>query len=237
VDHAACCALAAEARARVAGRSVSPLRALEGVELGFALALLRGRQRNCFRSKLAGRPCSAPDVLSALAVVPPANRRFQLESPSNIPIASQSRLPIRPGRAHPWTLGISVELPIFTKIRAPSLSQSETRRTAARFLAVQAKVIADMTGAGWRAAAMEQMQRQGELTKLAHEQSAAAENLLKRGASDKPNLPARNSKPPPRAAYLDPGPAQQAVAQSRRHSTPGEPGPHPNRAALRKQKR
>jgi len=86
---------------------------------------------------------------------------------------------------------------------------------------------------------MEQMQRQGELTKLAHEQSAAAENLLKAGASDKLEFAsAQLEATAQRAAYLDaqvqaqqPWPARGGIQR------PVETWPALEQAALRKQKR
>jgi outer membrane protein TolC len=62
---------------------------------------------------------------------------------------------------------------------------------------------------------MEQIERQSGLTKLAHEQSTAAENLFKAGASDKLELAsAQLEAAATELAYLDAQvQAQQALAQ------------------------
>jgi len=218
VDHAAAARLAAEARARVAEAIGVPVKALEGVELRFALALPAeaGKELTSVearREALLGRS----DVLSALAEYAASQSALQLEIAKQYPDVH-----LNPGYQfdqgeHKWTLGISVELPIFNQNQGP-IAETKAKReeAAARFLAVQAKVIADIDRAlAGRAAAMEQMQRQGELTKLAHEQSAAAENLLKAGASVKLEFAsAQLEATANELAYLDAQvQAQQAVAQ------------------------
>jgi outer membrane protein TolC len=187
-DYAAAARLAAEARARVAEAIGVPVKALDGVELRFDLALAAdvGREltsNEARRHALLGRP----DVLAALAEYAASQSALQLEIAKQYPDVH-----LNPGYQfdqgeHKWTLGISVELPVFNQNQGP-IAEAKAKReeSAARFLAVQAKVIADIDRAlAGRAAAIEQVERQAGLTKLAQQQSATAENLLKAGASDK----------------------------------------------------
>jgi outer membrane protein TolC len=187
-DYAAARRLAAEARARVAEAIGVPVKALEGLELTFPLdfSAEAGKEltsAEARRQALRGRA----DVLSALAEYAASQAALQLEIAKQYPDVH-----LNPGYQfdqgqHKWTLGISVELPVFNQNQGP-IAETKAKReeAAAKFLAVQSKAIADIDRAlAGRAAAMEQMTRQAELTRLAHEQSAAAENQFNVGASDK----------------------------------------------------
>ncbi len=82
---------------------------------------------------------------------------------------------------------MSLELPVRNRNQGP-IAQAKAKReeVAARFVALQARVIAQINGAlAARAAALDQLRRQGRLTQLAREQSAAAEALFQAGAADK----------------------------------------------------
>jgi outer membrane protein TolC len=91
---------------------------------------------------------------------------------------------------HKWSLGMGVDLPVLNQNQGP-IAEAKARRQelAARFAAVQAKVIAQIDGAlAARAAALEHLRRQARLTELAREQAASAEALFKAGAADKLEL-------------------------------------------------
>ena len=98
------------------------------------------------------------------------------------------------------------------------IAEAGARReeSAARFAALQAKVIAEIDRAlAARAAALEQATRQSRLTQLAREQSAAVEAMFKAGAADKLELSsAQLEASATELAQLDSQiKAQQAVAQ------------------------
>ena len=118
---------------------------------------------------------------------------------------------------HKWSLGISVELPVLNQNQGP-IAEAKAKRAeaSARFLELQAKVIAEIDRAlTARAAALEQVSRQSQLAQLAREQSAAAEAMFKAGATDKLELAgAQLEAGATELAYLDAQiKAQQAIAQ------------------------
>jgi len=107
-------------------------------------------------------------------------------------------------------------LPVLNRNQGP-IAEAGARReeAAARFLALQAKVIAEIDRAlAARAAALEQLTRQTRLSQLAREQSTSVEALFQAGAADKLELSsAQLEAGATDLAYLDAQiKAQQAVA-------------------------
>ena len=177
------------ARARVAEAIGIPASALEGITLD------------------AGWPqLSAADVLSAAAARSAALRsRTDILSALSDYAASQSALQVEIAKQYPnlhlspgylwnqgnegdseWQLGLTVELPILNQNQGP-IAEAEARRTAnaARFLALQAKVIGQID----RAVALCNATRQSltELQALSAAQQGLRDNtqaLFKAGASD-----------------------------------------------------
>jgi outer membrane protein TolC len=190
-DYADATRQTAEARVRIAEALGLPLQGVEGAEFRFPLALapdaagdLTSAQAR--RQALLGRA----DILSALAEYAASQSALQLEIARQYPDVH-----LHPGYMfdegeHKWTLGLSMELPVLNRNQGP-IAEAKARReeAAARFVALQARVIAQIDGAlAARAAALDQLRRQGQLTQLAREQSAAAEALFKAGAADKLEL-------------------------------------------------
>jgi outer membrane protein, heavy metal efflux system len=182
---------AAEARVRVAAALGLPAQGIAGAEFEFPIApsaegapeLTTAAAR---QQALRGRP----DILSALAEYAASESALQLELAKQYP-----DIHLNPGYQfdqgeHKWSVGLSVELPVLNQNQGP-IAEARARRqeSAARFLALQARVIADIDRAlAVRASALEQVERQGRLTQLAREQSAAAEVLFQAGAADKLEL-------------------------------------------------
>lgn len=138
--------LAAEARAKVAESIGVPLRALVGVKLSFRgledfevvrqLSSVEVR-RNALQSR--------PDILGALAEYAASESALQLEIARQYPDVR-----LQPGYQYDqgdnkWSLGIVVELPILNQNKGP-IAEAEARRreVAARFNALQVKVIAEI---------------------------------------------------------------------------------------------
>lgn len=140
---------AAEARARLASTLGVPVRAIESVKLSLAAFdrpaetpdindLATGSLR---RKALQERT----DVLGLLAEYEAAQSGLRLEVAKQFPNIS-----LGPGYTYDqgfdlYTFGLSVDLPIFNQNQGP-ISEAEARRkeAAARFIALQAKIIGDI---------------------------------------------------------------------------------------------
>jgi outer membrane protein TolC len=144
----------AESRARLAESIGVPVRALDGVELstvfpdGSAAADLTTDEVR--REALLGRA----DILAALSDYAAAQADLQLEIARQYPDVHLS-----PGYEfdqgdNKWSLGLTVELPVLNRNQGP-IAEAAARRAAAaaRFNALQAKVLADIdtAAAGYRA--------------------------------------------------------------------------------------
>jgi outer membrane protein TolC len=182
---------AVEARTRVAEAVGVPLRALEGIKLGFtgleALELV-----NQMASAEARRDAlqSRPDILEGLAEYAAAESALQLEIAKQYPDVH-----LQPGYQYDqgdnkWTLGLVVDLPILNQNQGP-IAEAEARRveTAARFNALQAKVLADID----RAAESVRLAQRNSLTlrTLVEEQNARLNDVAaqaKVGAVDQLEL-------------------------------------------------
>ncbi len=139
----------ADARARLAEAIGVPARALEGAKLSYDLAaptlatnLLTAESRG-----LALR--SRADILSGLAEYEAAQAALQLEVARQYPDVH-----LGPGYQydqgdHKFTLSATMELPILNQNQGP-IAEAQARRveSAARFSALQAKIIADLDRAG-----------------------------------------------------------------------------------------
>ena len=213
-DYADATRQAAEARVRIAEALGLPLQGVEGAEFRFPLAMEAGAggevtSGEARRQALLGRA----DVLSALAEYAASQSALQLEIAKQYPDLHLSPGYMFDEGEHKWTLGLSVELPVLNRNQGP-IAEAKAKReeVAARFVALQARVIAQIDVAlAARAAALDQVRRQAQLTRLAREQSAAAQALFNAGAADKlelasaqlegrreqPGLPRSASQSPP----------------------------------------
>jgi outer membrane protein, heavy metal efflux system len=218
LDQAEAARQAAEARARIAEAIGLPARALEGVEFSFDLTTAGDAGKDLTSAEarqkaLLGRS----DVLAALAEYAASESALQLEIAKQYP-----DLHLNPGYQfdqgeHKWSLGLSVELPLLNQNQGP-IAEAMARReeTAARFLALQARVIGGIDRAlAVRAATLDQVDRQRQFTRLAQDQAASVEALFKAGAADRLELSnAQIEASASDLAFLEAQiKAQQAIAQ------------------------
>ena len=162
-----------EARARVAEAVGIPLKALDGVELAFQ-PLKDFSPPGDLTSAEVRRAAltSRADILGALADYAAAQATLQLEIAKQYPDVH-----LNPGYQYDqgdnkWSLGLSVELPVFNQNQGP-IAQSRARRklAAAKFLQLQSQVIAQVERAvaGWQSA-QSLLKTSGELLDSAQRQ-------------------------------------------------------------------
>jgi outer membrane protein TolC len=180
---------ATEARAQIAQSLGLPLRGIDGVEFAFDLnqtadaALLSADAR---REALQGRA----DVLASLAEYAASQSALQLEIAKQYP-----DLHLNPGYQYDqgenkWQLGLSVELPVLYRNQG-GIAEAKARRdeAAAKFMAVQTKVISEIDRALLsRAAAIEQLRQLEELTGAQRQQLSQIEASFNAGAADQLDL-------------------------------------------------
>lgn len=154
VEAAAAKSAAAEARARVAEAVGIPAAALVGVQLSFLLQLPPSAEltsAEARRTALLGRA----DVLAALADYAAAEAALKLEIAKQYPDVHVGTGHQYDQSENKWNIGISSELPLLNRNQGP-IAEALAKRTefAARFIAVQAKAIAEMDRAlaAWHAA-------------------------------------------------------------------------------------
>jgi len=218
VDLAEAVRLSSEARARIAEALGVSAKAIAeaafdahwpiSTEAGKDLTSDEARQQ-----ALLGRP----DILAALADYDADESLLRLEIARQYP-----DIHLNPGYQydqgeHKWSVGLSAELPVLNQNQGP-IAEAKAKReeSAARFVALQAKIIADIDRAlANRTAALDQLTRQAQLSQLAREQSASAEALFNAGAADKLDLSSAQLEASASSlAYLDAQiKAHQAVAQ------------------------
>ncbi len=143
--------LLAEARPRLAGALGLPAAALTGASFQFELEAVAAAEgltsSEVRRLALLGRA----DVLGALADYAASQSALQLEVAKQYP-----DIHLLPGYfwnagstgEHDWQLGATVELPLLNRHQGP-IAEAAARRdaTAARFLALQARIIGDIDSA------------------------------------------------------------------------------------------
>ena len=181
----------AAARARLAGTLGLSAQSMAGAKFEFQLPISATTAQELTSAEvrqeaLLGRP----DILGALADYAASESLLQLQLAKQYP-----DLHLNPGYQfdqgeHKWSLGISAELPVLNRNQGPiAEALAKREESAARFVALQAKVIAEIDLAlAARLAALEQVARQARLAELAREQLAAVEALVQAGAADKLEL-------------------------------------------------
>jgi len=166
-----------------------PLRSIDGIDFTFDweqstdARLLSAEAR---REGLQGRA----DILAALADYAASQSALQLEIAKQYP-----DLHFNPGYQYDqgenkWQLGLSIELPVLNRNQGP-IAEAEARRdeVAARFLALQAKVISEIDRALLnRAAVLEQLQQLENLQSAQRQQLNQLEVSLQAGAADQVEL-------------------------------------------------
>ena len=209
---------AAEARVRIADALGLPVKALEGVEFESRLPLSADAAKELTSAEARQQALlSRPDILAALAEYAASQSALQLEIAKQYPdIHLGTGYQFDQGE-HKWSLGLTAEIPVLNRNQGPiNEARAKREESAARFVALQAKVIAEIDRAlTARATALDQATRQGQLTQLAHEQTASVETLFKAGAADKLDLSSAQLEASANdLAYLDAQiKARQAVAQ------------------------
>ena len=179
----------AEAHARVAEAIGVPMSALNGVEVAFDLTALPAdldhlTSSEVRRQALQGRA----DVLAALSDYAASESALQLEIAKQYPdVHLNTGYEYDQGLQKWGTLGFGVDLPLMNRNEGP-IAQAEARRkqAAARFEALQAKVIADID----RSLVVYQVaarSRAGAEALLAtqRKQQESVEQQLKAGAADR----------------------------------------------------
>ena len=137
----------AQARIQLAAAVGVPLQAIEGVTLSFD-GLLDARPDIPSREIRRRALTSRTDILAALSDFAAADAALRLELAKQYPDLSLGPNFQLDQTDAKWTLGLSFVLPILNRNRGP-IAEAEAKRTeaSARFLALQAKVIAEIDGA------------------------------------------------------------------------------------------
>jgi len=177
-----------EARVTIAESLGLSAKAVAGVEFGFELPLGADAGKDLTSAEarqqaLRGRA----DILAALAEYAASQTALQLEIAKQYPdIHLNTGYEYDQGLQKWGLLGLGAELPLLNRNQGP-IAEAKARReeSAARFMALQAKIIADIDRVlAAREAVLDQVARQHQLTQLAREQVATTEAMLKAGAAD-----------------------------------------------------
>lgn len=179
-----------ESKARVAEALGLPVRAIADAgfrfDLGDAPAVKEGLYVEVRRQALLGRA----DLLAALAEYAATESSLQLEIARQYP-----DIHFNPGYQwdqgeSKWTLGVSLELPVLNHNRGPiAAAQAKRTEAAGKFVALQAKVIAEIDRALASRAAVQEQLRQGEtLRDTHHKQVEAMQAAFNVGGADRLEL-------------------------------------------------
>ena len=138
---------AAQARIRLAGALGVPVRALAGIVLSYD-GLLEPRLDLPSLEIRRRALLSRPDVLAALSEYASADAAFRLEIAKQYPDLNLGPDFQMDQTDAKWTLGLSFVLPLLSRNKGP-IAEAEARRTesAARFLALQTRVIGEVDSA------------------------------------------------------------------------------------------
>jgi outer membrane protein TolC len=183
--------LQADARVSVADAIGLPVQALENVSLDYDLAARPANAEELTSAEARGQALQRrADILAGLAEYAASQSALQLEIAKQYP-----DLHLGPGYQfdqgdHKFTFGLTVELPILNQNQGP-IAEAEAKRgeSAARFVALQAKVITEID----RAAAAYRVTRENlfALESLSSEQQKQAqlvEAQMKAGAAARMDL-------------------------------------------------
>jgi len=185
LEAADAAAKSVEARSRLAEAIGLSAAALAGVEVNYDFSRTAPADLTSAEARRAALQ-SRSDILGALADYAASEADLRLEIAKQYPDVH-----VNPGYQYDmgdnkWSVGISLDLPLLNQNQGP-IAEAEARRklAAAKFTALQAKVIGeiDRAVAGYQVA---QKQRQTGNTLLAaqEQQQKAAEAQLKAGAAD-----------------------------------------------------
>jgi outer membrane protein TolC len=209
---------AIESRAAVAQALGLPSRAIEGRTLKFDLLQPAEAGRDLESAEARRRALhSRADILAALADYAASQSALQLEIAKQYP-----DIHLGPGYeydqgAHKWGLAVGADLPVFNRNEGP-IAEAQAKRTeaAARFLALQAQVVAEIDRAlAARVASQEQLRQIDSLLETQRKHVQSIEEMVKAGAADQLDLSsARLEVSTTELAHLDAlVKAQQALGQ------------------------
>ena len=176
-----------EARARTAEAAGLPLAALEQAELRFDLSagseiLKEFSSADLRRQALRSRP----DLLASLSEYAAAQSALQLEIARQYPdVHIGSGYQWDQGE-NKWSLGLSLELPVRNRNQGP-IAEAKAKRTeaAARFVALQARVVAEIDRAVANYGAVQDQLREGDqLVQAEGKQLQAIAAALQAGGAD-----------------------------------------------------
>ena len=181
----------AAGRVRVADAIGIPVKALDGIELDFNLAARHPVAAELMSAEVRDAALrNRADILGALAEYAASQSALQLEIAKQYPDVH-----LGPGYQfnngdHQFTVSISAELPLLNQNQGP-IAEAEAQRTAAaaRFIALQAKVITEIDGvvAAFRVTE-ENLSTLESLAEAQRKQFEAVQAQVKAGAADKLDL-------------------------------------------------
>lgn len=180
--------VAGESRASVAAALGLPVRALDGVELQFDLSLAAGAGLDLETAEARERALhSRADILAGLAEYAASESALHLEMAKQYPdVHLNTGYEYDQGLQKWGLLGFGTELPLFNRNQGP-IAEAQARRAecAARFLALQARVLADIDRAlAGRAAVREQLRQIEALLETQRQQVQSLETTVKAGGAD-----------------------------------------------------
>lgn len=180
-----------ESRADVAEALGVPPRAIEGRELRFDLLPPAEAVRDLESTEVRRRALrSRADILAALADYAASQSALQLEIAKQYP-----DIHLGPGYEydqgqHKWGLGVGVELPVLNRNEGPiAEAQAKRAEAAAKFLALQAQVIAEIDRAlAARAASQEQLRQIDALLQMHQQRVQSIQAAVNAGGADQLEL-------------------------------------------------
>jgi len=183
---------AVESRARVAEALGLPFRVLDAVDLAFDLPLTAGAERDLASAEVRREALHRrADILAGLAEYAASQSALQLEIARQYPdIHLGTGYEYDQGENKWGFLGVGTELPVLNRNQGP-IAEAEAKRTeaAARFLALQAKVIAEIDRAlAGHAAVQEQLRQIDTLLDTERKQVRSVEAMQQAGAADQLDL-------------------------------------------------
>lgn len=176
-----------ESRVRIADALGLSVKAIAGAEFDASRLLTGEAEAELTPAEARQRALSSrPDILAALAEYAASQSALQLEVARQYPDLHLGTGYQFDQGEHKWSLGATAEIPVLNQNQGP-ISEARARReeSAARFVSLQARVIAEIDSAlAVRATAAEQLARQTEFARLTRSQASSVQALFQAGAAD-----------------------------------------------------
>jgi outer membrane protein TolC len=176
-----------EARVRVAEALGVPAAAVQSLQLDSKWLLSATTNDSLVTAQTRQQALqNRADILSALADYAAAESALQLEIAKQYP-----DLHLSPGYQYDqgenkWSIGLSMELPVLNRNQGP-IAEAEAKRAeaAARFLSLQARIIAEIDRAAQtHSAVLDQMRNQEGVLQAQHQQTQSVRAAFQAGAAD-----------------------------------------------------